>query len=503
MEMASNLQQALLNNAELSDAELFELLKGHLQEWKANWRSSLPFFRWMAQEKLGRPASQAIKLLHEQRVPVTPFHTSIAITACNHPGGWQLALWTLFSMMQMSGQIDVVVYNSAINVCKAGGLWQAAAALICDMTQRSMACNPRTCSAAISACGKASEWQAALAILHSMDTLGVETELFSFTAAMKACAGQARWETALDLWQNLEQRSHTPAEVTYNTLVSTCGSTSGWQQALEILNMAIEAGQCSAVTCNAASFACGEAGMWRSSLSILDDMELLHHEPDRRSFNTAITACGRSHEWQRAVELLQNLGDRARLGVDHISLAATISACDMGGQWQLAILLLDESIRSRMLTPQCFTSAISACEGDWERALSLFKDMRQLTLQQGPKSFGAVITACSRRSRWAVAVALLLQMSKQDLVPSGCHIGSIAEALTQLNAEATADQLLEEFREKWLTRESAGANTLSEDASRLATCGLTVLAIGCGIVALEKPAGKRTEALFQDSRRDV
>merc|ERR1712151_1120289 len=61
---------------------------------------------------------------------------------------------------------------------------------------------------------------------------------------------------------------------------------------------------------------------------------------------------------------------------DVISFSAAISACEKGGQWERALSLLEE-MRDMSVTRNVisFSAAISACEkgGQWERALSVFE----------------------------------------------------------------------------------------------------------------------------------
>lgn len=491
---------ALRLDSDASDEDLQKVLRREIQQWKVNWRSSLPFFQTMAKAKLGRLAVRMVDLLRDQRVQLTAHHLSIAMGACG--GGWQLALHLLFSALKVSPEsVDDVVYNSAINACKVAGQWEAAVGLIYAMSSHSMACNARSCSTAISACEKACEWENALSLLGSLKSLSVQAEIFSYTAAIKACAGAAHWTRALSLFQTLSDGGIVPAEVTYNTAIAACGNGSQWQRAVQILDTAIQNGICTAVTYNAASFACGEAGAWKISLLLLEQMQQ-QRALDGATFNTAITNCGRNSQWQKALALFAQVSASGKM--DKITLAAAISACDMGGQWQAASLLLEEAIDRGLLTPQCFTSAISACERQWEEALHLFTYMSQLMVRQGFKGYGAVISACCQADRWDMGLALLMNMLEQSVTPGGCHVGSLAESLTRtLGPEVTYDLLLH-FRQRWQSQTRMDEDTTTRSASQLADISEPrILKIGCSIVAIAKPSGTRTETIFQEFQEAV
>ena len=457
-----------------------------LPDWKRNGRSSLPFFKALAKKKLGHLAVSMLLLLRDQRVELSAHHVSIAMGAV---GDWQLALHLLNSAEKET--VDAVVYNSTINVCKLAGQWQAALGLLHHMSCQRIA-NARSCSATISACEKANDWESALSLLDSMEEFLVQPEIFSYTAAMQASASAALWMTSLSLFESLANKGIVAAEVTYNTMLTACGNGSQWQKALEILDIAIQRKACSAMTYNVASFACGEAGVWEFSSLLVWDMQHQRVPPDGSTFNTAITSCGRNSQWQQALDLFR-AADRMR---DKVTFAAAIAACDMGAQWQAANLLLQEAISSRLLALQSFTSAISACGGQWQLAVHLCSSMSQLMVQQGFKSYGAAISACCQADRWDIGLAFLTKMLEESVTPGGCHVGSLAESVTRTEGPEVTYALLLHFRHLWqarsLMKAEPGASQLSDIP------GTKILQKGCYIIALEKPAGIRTESLLQN-----
>ena len=466
-----------------------EVIKLNEKEWRANWRSALPFFRWTAEKKLGRVAFDTLQLLREWEVPVNAFHVSIALKACKD---WQLAMLLLFNALHSSDDIDDVAFNSLINVCKATGQWAAAIAVLWEMSG-CMPCNSRSCSTAIAACERANQWRAALLVLDSMAVLSVEQEVFSYTAAISACAGIGLWREALDLWRSLRESSVKEAEVTYNTLLTACGNGHEWQLALLVLETAMSEGKWSAVTSNAAIFACGEGGSWQSSLLVLGQMRLWRLV-ETSSFNSAGTACARNTQWQAALEAFQNCRDEAK--IDAVSLAVAAYACDMGVQWPLALSFLDEATERRVVAAQCYTSAINAGarDGNWLGAMALLEAMDENGIKKGPKSFGAALSACCQSEAWPVALELLNLMSIQDVTPAGCHVGSVAEVLTKVRGSESTRALLEHFREVWLEQ-----SPVAQPCERFteATFG-RLLNVGSHIIAVQKPAGIRTEALLQE-----
>lgn len=495
-----SLSETLLQLDASSAADLQETLKGGIEHWRLDWRKSLPFFQALAKKKLGHLAVDVVDLLRNHRVSLTAVQISIAINACGNPASWQLALYLLHSSLILSPkEVDSVVYNSPIKACKSAGEWKTAIGLVYDMTSHSVPCDARSFSTAIGACEKANEWQSALALLGSMKSALVQQEIFSYTATITAAASVANWMTALAIFQTLTHTGIDAAEATYSTVISACGNGSQWQRGIDLLETAIGHNVCTAVIYNVLSFACGVAGAWQCSLALLNKMQQQHVPPDGATRNTAITVCGRNSQWQRALDLFWQ---GSKMCLDKVSLAAAVVACDIGDQWQLATLLIEEAISCGFLTPQLFTSAISACKSQWQEAVRLFSRMPQLRVQQGFKTYGAVINACCNADLWPIALALLNSMDLQALSPGGCHVGSVAESLTRTKGREATKALLMHFRSDWL----AQSPDMEMKQGKLGKCdvdvrGLKILKTGCYITAIEKPAGIRTETIFEDFKQ--
>ena len=70
-------------------------------------------------------------------------------------------------------------------------------------------------------------------------------------------------------------------------------------------------------------------------------MNVQGHKPNIHCFSAAISACGKCGQWEKALQLLDEMQQR-RLEPDVISFSAAISACEKVGQWEKALQLLDE-----------------------------------------------------------------------------------------------------------------------------------------------------------------
>ena len=530
------LKQLLQLQPSPSARELQEALAGELPQWRRNWRAAIPtltlararlgsvctlqsFYsvysraarlhlqmtkqhlqcmhgllrKWMSRSNYAKPAMKVLELMSAAGVTMTAIHVSMVVKACETSQLWQSAVDLLSKSMQDSVQADAVSYNACISACKAAAQWQAALQLLLDISKNMLQCSERSYSAAISACEKAGQWENALSILQLMKRRQGNFDAFSCTAAISACGSAARWEMACRLLRLMGEQRLSTVEAAFNAVITACGKASAWQQALQILHFVCKLGSPSSITFNAASFSCGEAGKWQLSLALLSQMHA-HARPDRASFNTAITACGRSAQWQRALELL------CANDLDRVRLAAATAACDMAGQWESALTLLEVSIQKNMLSGPCFTSAISSFSsgGSWEIALWTFNRMCENSVQQEARSFGAVLNACIRGDAWEWTIELLRVMMARQLIPQGCHVGSVTSALEEAKGKNVAYEFLDRCRGMWgldtlpnrdedgdMITAAAAVSKLTEEVP-----GLEALATGCRLLAVAKPAGQ-------------
>eukprot|EP00439_Symbiodinium_sp_Y106_P079949 s451_g18.t1 len=84
--------------------------------------------------------------------------------------------------------------------------------------------------------------------------------------------------------------------------------------------------------------------------------------PDTITFNSAISACENSFQWQVALQLFADM-PASTIEQDVYSYNSTMSACAVAGRWQVALYILAQmlpvSIEPDGVSYNC---AISACE---------------------------------------------------------------------------------------------------------------------------------------------
>ncbi|CAJ1362132.1 unnamed protein product, partial [Effrenium voratum] len=138
----------------------------------------------------------------------------------------------------------------------------------------------------------------------------------------------------------------------------------------------------------------GRQNQWAEALRFLEQVP----QPNAFVYSAAISACERSHCWQHALQLLEDMGQR-RVRADVVCCGGLLSACEKGQQWPGALQLLQD-MREAQILPNLisYSSALSACEKGqkWEHALLLFWAMTQEGLEQDVVSCSAAISACEK-----------------------------------------------------------------------------------------------------------
>ena len=207
-----------------------------------------------------------------------------------------------------------------------------------------------------------------------------------------------RWEQALSLRVAMERAQISPTVVTFNSLIDACGRSDQHARAVSLFEE-LEASDTLApdvVTYNVLIATHGRAGLAEQALAYLDRMRQARLRPDLLTYNSLISACEKAGWWQKALHLLYEMRGAAGLTPDvvsysaaisprsahdlptisprspQVSYSAAISACEKGHEWQRALQLLEEMATAGVApNVYSYSAAISACEkgARWEEAL--------------------------------------------------------------------------------------------------------------------------------------
>ncbi|CAK9100046.1 Pentatricopeptide repeat-containing protein At2g31400 [Durusdinium trenchii] len=134
--------------------------------------------------------------------------------------------------------------------------------------------------------------------------------------------------------------------------------------------------------------------------------------PDLFSYTASIGTEGLRAQWQRCLELLQEM-EESEVLPNSATVNSVIEACERSCQWQLALLLLWAEPRPTAVT---FSAAMMACvQGSvWLMALRLLTEVPQAQLRRDLVLFGSGLAAAELGGAWRSSLDLL-QMSNAEV----------------------------------------------------------------------------------------
>ena len=287
----------------------------------------------------------AILILHGMARPDVISYSS-ALSACEKPGRWDIAIGLLELMRLQLLEADVICWSSGISACEKSGYWELATRLLHDLP--AIRCSPDTVSinSALSACEKAGKWRAALQLFFSC-YMHVRRDTISLNAVLSACEKAGQWQMASHLLESVALQKIEADTVSYNAVVASC-----------------------------------EDGKWEFALALLYDMLAAALLPDTVTYNAAISAA-KDASWMHAVSLLHSM-IVGRSSPDEVSVGGTMTALQHGRDWHASLSLLRNMCEIQVyLSPLVYSVAISTCQLCQEhlQSAALFWQMRRKYLE--------------------------------------------------------------------------------------------------------------------------
>eukprot|EP00929_Paragymnodinium_shiwhaense_P076102 TRINITY_DN39045_c0_g2_i4.p1 TRINITY_DN39045_c0_g2~~TRINITY_DN39045_c0_g2_i4.p1 ORF type:complete len:281 (-),score=46.50 TRINITY_DN39045_c0_g2_i4:29-871(-) len=211
---------------------------------------------------------------------------------------------------------------------------------------------------------KDGRWQKACYTLEEMRTAKVAPNLVAYSLAASACSKQTRWRGALSLWQTVEDAADLRPDGHFlATTLSCLGRSPAWLQALRLFGQVTCQGQVQTTVYHygAVIGACMTGSHWQGALDLLHQglaaARTAAERPDATCFGSAITACRKAQQWERALLLLTAM-DASGVTVDVLACSAAIAACDSVRHWRAALALL-RSLEGRKLRPSTVSCSAS------------------------------------------------------------------------------------------------------------------------------------------------
>ncbi|CAM9172475.1 unnamed protein product [Scytosiphon promiscuus] len=357
---------------------------------------------------------------------------------------------------------DRYSFSSAIAACGRGGQWSLAVGLLSAMRRKGIAPGVVAFNAAISACGAAGQWERAVGLLRDMEAEAGEKkdgdarggggagsgfsgpDRVSFNAAINACSNAGEWQQAVSLLEEMRRNAKGDAggesavladAEKLDTEARTAGSgardvprgLAGEPQRQQSKDSGVlpssENRGVDGVRRNGEGMSSAAAVPLGAGASKADRRRQRRRRgkesrpggptPDVVTYSTAITACSRAGNWERALQLLEQMQGEDGLSPNSATFTTMIAAWrkdwgyggeDAGGQEARGSLLpLLDSVAACGVKPdrRLYGSALDACADAslCERARTLLNEMVASGMEAEDRDLSAVKLACAARQR--------------------------------------------------------------------------------------------------------
>ncbi|CAE7235602.1 unnamed protein product [Symbiodinium necroappetens] len=329
----------------------------------------------------------------------------MAMNVYGEVGRWQSACRLLYALQEKRVEANTITYNSAIDGA-LGMAWKRALVIFGDLVAAGLQTSVVSITCAVAGVG-AHQWQAAAQITDA-------SAVAPCNALMAACGSLAQWQSCLSSLQELLSKTIRTNAITINSSIAACGKAEKWQQTLQILADSDDT-LTDLITFNAILDACS-GNAWQVAIRMFQHL-CSQHTPDLVSYNAVIASLVPSGNWRLALALAGELPQR-RLRANRITYSSLASVCGRIHQWQIALTLLEQ-----------LTAELR--EGDWHSVLggdvilcSSVLSACELAGRRGPLQ--TMLTSLSRLGRG------LLQENGISEVPAvALRAGAIQPCLLQ------------------------------------------------------------------------
>ncbi|CBJ26940.1 conserved unknown protein [Ectocarpus siliculosus] len=313
---------------------------------------------------------------------------------------------------------------------------------------------------------KSSRWQEAFLLLETMQERGVTTDLYTLNSTLKACgsAGQVKLLLALlremrsssrsndDSGSNDNQRGDgnaatfllpAPDVVSFNIAIGACARAGEASLAVSLFDEMRAAAVADSPTAGDGVLAVGEGTARPSPVP----------SPDRLSYNSTLSACGRAvtaddAEWlQRALDILEAMrtGEDGAPSPDIVSYKEVVNACGRAGRWDQALSWVDAAVDAGLeLTASVFCAIIIAFGRgrEWRRSLSVvYDDMPAYEVDPDKFCYNMALRACADAGQVKEALDILDQDLSGQRGVNAFSYSSIIDALARQVASTTTTQI--------------------------------------------------------------
>jgi pentatricopeptide repeat domain-containing protein 1 len=236
----------------------------------------------------------------------------------------------------------------------------------------------------------------------------------------------------------------------FNAYITQLGVRKRLKDALELYAGMPKAGanQPTVATFNALVTACDKSEQWPRAVEVFEQMKAVGVQPDVYSFVALIRALGNGAEWERmesAFEQMKAAGVQPSLDTYSILIAAF----GKGGHWE-RMREVFEQMKAGEQQPNIdtFSALVGAYNtgGQFECVRETFEEMKAAGVQPNVITYNAFIGACEKGAQWERAESAFAEMRAARVQPNDYTFNTLISAFAKGAQWERAMELFKEMK---------------------------------------------------------
>jgi pentatricopeptide repeat protein len=365
----------------------------------------------------------------------------LAATAQIH--GWRAAFQLFIELRATGIPSTTATYMELLHQCQQDdNNWEAALHIVNDTSGLPIAEQSHIHASTLTVLCKAQQWQHVIDQFEKMRKNGLIPTRTAYRRLLHACSELDEFHFAHHAIQDMKASGIRPTPLCYDRVLQTAGAGGHWQEAISFINQMIADDiQPTNISYDCVIRACGKAYQWSAAVDCLRDMYAVHGvKPDQRNYKAVILSCAICGQWQEASELYRDMLQPDNNFVNDIGThIAVIDACSQAHEWQSAVQLLDETESLGLQkTLETYNCAIRACAygQQWQLAIKLIDDMQADGIQPDITTYCAKLSAYGRSGMCDEALQVLDEIRSLSIQPnSHAYAYAISSCVTVGNMD--------------------------------------------------------------------
>jgi len=279
--------------------------------------------------------------------------------------------------------------------------------------------------AVLSACRVTKDWKLAKQFFDLAKAQEVERPLTLWNGYLAVLSSAQKTDTLLTSLEEMRFQGITPDVTTYTTAISALAKIGDYRQAIQWLSvMSWEGIPATTLTYNCVIDACANGGNSGKAAEIFAQMKERKVPVDIFTYGSLVNAFARVGQYEPAVRVLEEMrgaSEWSGLRPNNFIYCSAMSACNRANQWQKALQVFDLLLSEKTLGPDQYTynEALNACAkgGLADRALEIFEHAKKSGVHTDLISYSRAMAACVAAERWEDAQQLMNRMTDDRVIP--------------------------------------------------------------------------------------